>query len=181
VFTWLESIKGEIDGGLSTEWKPFSLDQQNSQESPDFMMWDHPDFPSDGVRALVAAKAAEEQGEAAFLCFHRAAFKARHDEEKNIADPDVLRDIAKDAGLDLAQLDQVMNKRETWLAMGEDHLESKRKYDTFGVPTMVFGHGQALFVKLESIPESTEERISLLQLISEMAEKRPYLRELKRP
>jgi predicted DsbA family dithiol-disulfide isomerase len=177
----LESIKTEFDGGLSIQWKTFSLDQQNSEESPDFMMWEHPDHPTQGVPALVAAKAAENQGDASFLRFHLAAFQARHDEGEDIADRGVLSNIAKEAHLDSVQFERDMDKRETWQAMGEDHLESKRKYEVFGVPTLVFGQGQAVFVKLESIPESREERISLFELISDMAEKKPYLRELKRP
>ena len=60
-------------------WNTFSLDQQNSEKGPDFMMWEHPDYPSQGVRALVAAKAAKNQGELLFLRFHLATFKARHD------------------------------------------------------------------------------------------------------
>jgi len=181
VFTWLESIKGEVEGGLSIQWKAFSLDQQNSQESPDFMMWEHPDYPSDGVPALVAGKAAKNQGDAPFLRFHLAAFKARHDEEKEIADRKLLREIARKAGLDPVRFEQDMARRETWQAVGEDHLEAKKKYNVFGVPTLVFEHGQAVFVKLASIPESKEERLSLFALISDMGAKRPYLLELKRP
>jgi len=181
VFTWLESIKTEFDGGLSIQWKPFSLDQQNSEEGPDFMMWEHPDHTTQGVPALVAAQAAKNQGDASFLRFQLAAFKARHDEQKDIADRSVLSNIAREARLDSVQFERDMDKRETWQAMGEDHLESKRKYEVFGVPTLVFGQGQAVFVKLEAIPDSKEERISLFELISEMAEKKPYLRELKRP
>jgi predicted DsbA family dithiol-disulfide isomerase len=181
VVTWLESIKSEVAGGLSIQWKAFSLDQQNSEESPDFMMWEHPDYPSRGIPALVAAKAAENQGEPLFLRFHLATFEAKHDEGKDIADRKVLRDIAKYKGLDTVRFKQDMAREETWQAVGEDHMESKRKYDVFGVPTLVFGQGKAVFVKLGSIPESREERISLFELICGMGAKRPYLLELKRP
>ena len=179
--TWLEGIKSEVAEGLSIQWKAFSLDQQNSEESPDFMMWEHRDYPSRGVPALVAAKAAKNQGEPLFLGFHLATFEARHDEGKDIADRKVLRDIAKYAGLDPVRFEQDMAREETWQAVGEDHMESKRKCGVFGVPTLVFGQGQAVFVKLDSIPESKEERVSLFELIYGMGAKRPYLLELKRP
>ena len=179
--TWLESIKAEVEGGLSIEYKTFSLDQQNSQESPDFMMWEHPDYPARGVAALAASKAAKGQGEKSFLSFHLATFRARHHEDRDIADLEVLTNIARDAGLDLARFEQDLNKKETWQAVGKDHMESKRKYDAFGVPTVVFKKGQAIFIKLGSLPESKKERLSLFGFVSDMGAKRPYLRELKRP
>ncbi len=179
--TWLESIKTEVDGGILIDWKTFSLDQQNSQEGPDFRMWEHRDYASRGVRALVAAKAAKNQGEEAFFRFHLAAFEAKHDEGKDIAHGNTLVDTARDAGLDLVRFEEDMDKEETWQAVGKDHMEARERYDVFGVPTLVFGEGQAVFVKLESLPKSKEDWVSLFEFISDMAVKRPYLLELKRP
>jgi len=177
----LDSIKTEVADGLSIQWKTFSLDQQNSEKGPDFMMWEHPDYSSRGIPALVAAKAAKNQGEPLFLRFHLAIFEARHDEGKDIADRKVLRGIVEYAGLDPVRFEQDIAREETWHAVGEDHMESKRKYGVFGVPTLVFGQEQVVFVKLGPIPESKEERISLFELIYGMGVKRPYLLELKQP
>jgi len=143
-------------------------------------MWAHPDYPSQGIPALVAAKAAKNQGKPAFMRYHLAAFDARHEEGKDIADRDVLIDIAKTAKLDLVEFEHDMASDKTWQAVGEDHTESESKYGIFGVPTLVFGKGQAVFAKLGPIPESKEERISLFELIFNMGVKKPYLRELKR-
>jgi predicted DsbA family dithiol-disulfide isomerase len=177
----LDSIINEVEGGLSVQWKTFSLEQQNTKEGPDFMIWEDQDYPSQGFMALVAAKAALKQGEAPFLRFHRATFKARHDEGKDIGDIEVLKEIAQQTDLDLARFEQDVARDETWQAAGEDHAESKEKYRVFGVPTLVFEQGEPVFVKLQSIPESREERLSLFELISDMGAKRPYLLELKRP
>jgi 2-hydroxychromene-2-carboxylate isomerase len=174
------SIKAEIPGSLAIRWKTFSLDQQKSKKGPDFMMWAHPDYPSQGIPALVAAKAAKNQGEPAFMRYHLAAFEARHEKGNDIADREVLRAIATTARLDLVEFEQDMANDKTWQAVGEDHTESKSEYGVFGVPTMAFGKGQAVFVKLSAIPESKEERISLFELIFNMGVKRPYLHELKR-
>jgi predicted DsbA family dithiol-disulfide isomerase len=177
----LETIKKDVKGGLWITWKAFLLDQQNTGEDPGFMMWEHPDYPSQGMLALVGSKAAKNQGEESFFRYHIAAFKARHDKGMDIADRNVIRDIAHEAGLDVVRFENDMDRRETWQAMGEDHLESKREYDVFGVPTLVFGRDAAVFVKLASIPASREEQISRFQSIAEMAVDRPYLLELKRP
>ena len=177
----MESIKKEVGEDFAIQWKSFSLDQQNSEKGQDFMMWEHPEYLSQSVPALVAAKAAKNQGEQLFLRFHLATFAAKHDGGKDIANQKVLRDIAKYAGLDLVRFEQDMAREETWKAVGEDHIESKEKYDVFGVPTMVFEEGQVVFVKLASIPESRHERTSLFELIYGMGAKRPYILELKRP
>ena len=177
----MEYLKTEVEEGFSIEWKAFSLEQQNSTQGKDFMMWEHPEYPSKGIPALVAAKAAKNQGESSFLNFHMAAYKARHDDGEDIADRQVLRDIAKSVDLDLDRFEKDMDRDETWQQVGKDHMESKDTYDVFGVPTLVFGRGQAVFVKLQWIPESKEERISLLELIRGMGAEMPFLLELKRP
>ncbi len=179
--TWLESIRAAVKEGLSIHWKTFSLDQQNSTEAPDFKMWEHRDYPSRGVPALAAAKAAKNQGEELFLRFHLATYKAKHDRNRDIADRKVLRDIAKDAGLDVARFEKDMEKKKTWRAVGKDHMESRKKYEVFGVPTLVFNDRNPVFVKLKSLPKSQEARISLFEFIEDMGAKRPYLLELKRP
>lgn len=129
----------------------------------------------------MASKAALNQGNSSFLKFHMATFEDLHDEGEDIGNGKVLRDIAKNVGLDLEQFNQDMKRDETWQAVGEDHTESKRKYNVFGVPTLIFGPGQAVYVKLESIPESKEERESLFNMIYHTGTERPYLLELKRP
>ena len=177
----MESIKTEVDGGLTIKWKTFSLEQQNNRKGANFRIWEQQDYPSRGVLALVASKAALNQGDSSFLKFHTATFEALHDEGEDIGDRKVLRDIAKNIGLDLGQFDQDMKIEETWQAVGEDHTESKTKYNVFGVPTLVFGQGQVVYARLKSIPESNEERVSLFDMIYHMGIERPYLLELKRP
>ena len=179
--TWRETIGLVVPGGLSIQWKAFSLEQTNSKESPDFRIWEHPEYPSKGVRALVASKCAVNQGDERFLRFHLATFTAKHDQNLDIADLGVLKRIAKDAGLDVTRFEKDMTREENWLAVGSDYMESREKYGVFGVPTLVFPEGEAVFVKLEAIPESQEERLSLFRLIFEMGDRMPYLRELKRP
>lgn len=177
----MESIKRAVEGGLAIQWKAFSLEQINSTEGPDFKIWENPKYPSRGVLALVAAKAAKNQGDEDFLKFHLAVFEAIHDKNMDISDRKVLKDIARAAGLDLARFEEDITQKETWQAVGKDYMESREKYDVFGVPTLVFGEGKAVFIKLQSIPESQRERVTLFELVFDMGAKTPYLLELKRP
>ena len=125
--TWLDQLKTEVEDGLSVEWKAFSLEQQNSTQGKDFMMWEHPEYPCKGVPALVAGKAAKNQGEESFLRFHLAAYRARHDYGEDIADRQVLKKIAKKADLDLGRFEKDMDGDKIWRQVGEDHMESKKK------------------------------------------------------
>jgi predicted DsbA family dithiol-disulfide isomerase len=177
----LGSIKTAVEGGLAIQWKAFSLDQINSTEDPGFKIWEEQEYASSGTLALVASKCAENQGEESFLAFHLATFEARHDRKMDISDIQVLKRIARDSGLDVARFEKDIARRENWRRVGRDHIESRKRYGVFGVPTLVFPKGESVFVKLEAIPESQEERLALFNLIFEMGDRMPYLLELKRP
>lgn len=178
----MESIKNTVEGGrLAIRWKTFSLEQINSTEDPDFRIWENPKYPSKGVLALVASKAAKNQGDEPFLKFHRATFETMHDKTMDISDMSLLKEVARDVGLDLARFENEITQEKTWQAVGKDHTESREKYGVFGVPTLVFGEGKPVFVKLQSIPESQKERLALFELVYRMGAKMPYLLELKRP
>ena len=99
----------------------------------------------------------------------------------DISDMSLLKEVARDVGLDLARFENEITQEKTWQAVGKDHTESREKYGVFGVPTLVFGEGKPVFVKLQSIPESQKERLALFELVYRMGAKMPYLLELKRP
>jgi predicted DsbA family dithiol-disulfide isomerase len=82
------------------------------------------------------AKWAETQpgGEA----IHAALFRAYFVEAKNIGEPEVLLQIAKQTGLDEAQAREVLEKRTHKAAVDADW-EKSRRYGVTGVPTFVMG------------------------------------------
>jgi predicted DsbA family dithiol-disulfide isomerase len=181
LFTLLERIGPAVEGGLDVEWKAFSIEQQNSAKGADFYLWEHPEQPSMGIRALAASKAAMAQGDDLFLNFHRAVFMARHRESKNIASPQVLSEIAQHAGLDMTRFAQDAFSPETRQAVGRDHLYGKKRHNLFGVPTLTVSDTAPVYLKISAIPDSDEEQRSLFDLIIHAAIKRPYLAEIKRP
>jgi len=174
----LESIKRRLDGDMTIHWKTHSLEQEDNDSG--YSVWEHPEDQTHGVLALVAAKAAQNQGDLLFGSFHMGVFRARHENHKNIADKKVLAEIAEKIGLDVPRLEKDMERRETWEAVGQDHTESVETYDAFGVPTVVFPGNSAVFIKLDALPEDLDERVSLYRFILDMAVSKPYLHELKR-
>jgi predicted DsbA family dithiol-disulfide isomerase len=177
----LKSIKNAPGADLFIEWKAFSIEQQNSRKGPDYKLWEHPENPSKGLAALAASKAAANLGEDFFLAFHEEVFKAGCVRFENIAEEGVLLGAAQRAGMDVDRFKADMKAPAFWNAVGKDHREAREIHNIFGAPTLIFDKGRPVYVKITELPPSVTERLSLFELIRDMAEDRPYLIELKRP
>jgi len=178
---WLEKIERCNEVDLSIEWKVFPLEQVNQNQGEGFRIWEHPEYPARGIAALTAAKAASRQGDALFDKFHRLVFKAYHSEGKDISQKPVLTAAAVEAGLDVQKFEKDLDLRETLESLGRDYQEARQSHNLFGVPTFVFENDEAIYVKLESVPETETEGVNLLKHIFRMGLEMPYLLELKKP
>lgn len=178
---WLKKVREEMDDGLSIRWKYFSLEQVNSQQGPGWKLWEQPDdFPSRGLWAFRAAEAASLQGEAAFERFHFALLQARHQQGRNIADLEVLTQVASVAGLEHARFREGLGQRESLSRLAEDHTFAVENFGVFGVPTIIFPGGHAVFVKMSETPPP-EECPAVFHELLQLATNRAYIQELKRP
>jgi predicted DsbA family dithiol-disulfide isomerase len=166
---------------LTINWRYFSLDQVNSREGPGWKLWSQPDdYPSRSLRAFKAAEAARRQGKEAFERYHFALLAARHDQGRNIASPEVLRDVAGTAGLDLGRFEHDLADPSILDALARDHTHAVEAHGVFGIPTLVFPGGYAVYLKIsQPVPEEEEE--SLFDEVLHIATGRPYLMEVKRP
>ena len=91
-----------------------------------------------------------------FLDVHEALFSARHDDGRDLREPEVVRDVLDSAG---APADQVMAELEAGWAHKEvrtAHEKSVNDLAVFGVPTFIVGE-QAVFVRLMTRPGSDVE------------------------
>jgi len=128
---------------------PFSLDQVHVEEGETPVWLRSLDEPQGmgGVRALLWGIAVRDVFPEKFLDFHIAAFRARHDEGKKIAEEAVLRGVAESVGLDPgAVADEVASGRPL-KALEAEHTEAVDRYAVFGVPTIIEGD-EAVFVRL---------------------------------
>jgi predicted DsbA family dithiol-disulfide isomerase len=173
-------VKESLGSELTINWRYFSLEQVNSQAGPDWKIWEQSeDFPSRGLRAFWAAEAARNQGEDAFNRFHSALLKARHEERQNIADRNTLIEVAKSVALDMARFERDLGDRKLLSKLAQDYTSAVETMGVFGTPTLVFAEEQAVFLKMS--PPPPEESLSFFAELSQLAEQRQYIQEIKRP
>ena len=147
-----EHIVEALDAGADWDvtFVPFSLNQMHVDEGqPD--VWDDPEKAAT-LRAPEVAVVVRDRFPDAFRRFHIATFAARHDEGRDIREPEVLGQILTETGLDadavLAEVD------DGWPleAYRKEHERAAQDHGVFGVPTFVAGD-QAVFVRVMSRPE----------------------------
>ena len=127
----------------------FSLDQIHVEEG-ETPVWERSlDEPQGmgGVRALLWGIAVRDAFPEHFLDFHVAAFRARHDEGKKIAEEAILRGVAESVGLDADAVAEEVASGRPLKALETEHTEAVERYAVFGVPTIIDG-GEAVFVRI---------------------------------
>ena len=177
---WLSRVKEVWEDDLQITWRYFSLEQANQQEDSEFRVWEQPDHQQPrGVWALRAGEAARRQGEEAFQRFHLNLLRARHEQQRNLEDPQVLVEVAAESGLDTQKFQQDMGDRSTLKRIAEDHTSGVEQYGVFGTPTFVFENGGTAFLKMLRPPEG--EEVALFQHLVALMQDHLYVGELKRP
>ena len=165
---------------LTINWRYFSLEQANSQQGPQWKIWEQPeDYPSRGLRAFWAAEAARRQGEAAFDSFHIALLRARHEQRRDIADVNTLIEVAESVGLEMVQFQKGLGDCQLLAKLAEDHTFAVETLGIFGTPTLVFPERQAFFLKMSLPPP--EDSLSIFTELRQLVERRRYIQEIKRP
>ncbi len=127
----------------------------------------------------MAAEAARSQGDDAFDSFHFALLRARHEAKRDIADKDVLAEVAADAGLDVTRFRSDLDDRRLLKKLAEDHTFAATSFKVFGTPTLVFDGQHAVFLKMT--PPPPDEALAMFEDVRQVAVTRRTIREIKRP
>ncbi|MBI4307218.1 MAG: DsbA family protein [Chloroflexi bacterium] len=178
---WLAEVKKVWGERLVVNWRYFSLEQVNSQEGPEWKLWEQPDsYYSRGRLAFHAAEAARRQGPEAFERFHLALLRARHEEKKDIADRAVVLDVARQARLDLPRFEADLRDRALLRRLAEDHTQAVERYGVFGTPTLVFPNGGAAYLKMRPAP-APQDALRVFEHLHQIVAGWPFITEVKRP
>jgi predicted DsbA family dithiol-disulfide isomerase len=100
-------------------------------------------LPSSSIPALTAAKCAERQGEAAFARFHDRLFTALFRDGLDIARPDVLRNLTREASLNVAHF-EADYAGEAYESVLSDCAEGTAWFGMSGLPTVILNEKLSL-------------------------------------
>ncbi len=106
--------------------------------------------------------------------------RAHHVEDRDIANPKVLIEVAMEAALDLDRFRKDLPDRNLLAKIGEDYIRGVKEHGVWGTPTLVFNGRQAAYLKLRPAPPPAES-VKLFEELFDIIYRRPYVVEVKRP
>lgn len=178
---WLRDVQRQSPDPITIRWRYFPLEQVNSKEGPEWKLWEQPDsYESRGLLAFRAAAAARQQGDDAFTRLLYAVLAARHEANRDLAQPDVLIEAARASELDLLRFERDLNDRSLLESIGSDYTEGRQQHDVFGTPTFVFPEGAAAYLKVLPPPPAAAA-LDFFDEFLTLVRDRPFVHEIKRP
>jgi predicted DsbA family dithiol-disulfide isomerase len=178
--SWLRDVRSQLGGSLVVNWRFFPLEQVNSENGPDWKVWEQPvEHRTRGWEGFRAAVAALNQGDDAFERFHFGWFAALHDTPMGVKRPTVF-EVAAKVGLDVEQFERDFSNPELWARVAEDYEHGREQFGVFGTPTIVFPNGASAYVQTRPAPPAGEA-LDVWKDFVELVADRPYIKEIKRP
>jgi hypothetical protein len=133
----------------SVRWLPFSLAQVHIAEG-ETDIWQRPDDDS-GLLALQAGVVVRDSFPESFLETHVALFALRHDEGRHLRDPEEIRRVLTENGVDADAVFDEIATGGPLATIRDEHTTAAQDNEMWGVPTFVHGD-QSVFVRLMERP-----------------------------
>lgn len=161
---------------LEVEFLPFCLNQVHVEEGrPD--VWDDPTKATD-LLALQVGMVVKDWFPQSFHDVHLAIFRARHDEDRDIREEEVLRSVLRPHGLAGPVFALIC---EGWpvVSLRKAHEAQVAEHQVFGVPTFTVGD-QSVFVRLMTRPDGDADVAKrTITRVLDLIEGAPELNEYK--
>jgi 2-hydroxychromene-2-carboxylate isomerase len=171
---WIRTVRDEI--GVEVAWRFFSLEEINRAEGkkhPWERSWSY------GWSLMRVGALLRRRDMAELDAWYAAIGAALHGDGHKPHDPEVARVLLGQIGLDGHLLDEAIEDPTTHDDVMADH-ERVVSAGGFGVPTLIFADGQALFGPVVKDPPTGEDAIKLWGLVTGWLEF-PDLYEIQRP
>jgi hypothetical protein len=174
-----EVVVRALEAGAPVEvgFRAFSLSQVHLEEG-DPPVWQPGAEPASGVLALQWGLAVRDELPERFPAVHLALFAARHDQGRDINDPEVLAGAVASAGVDPDEVAKLVASGRPAAALAADHTWAADTSRVFGVPTFVADR-RAVFVRLMNRPGSPADARTTLDRVLAMVEDWDDLNEFK--
>ena len=167
----------ETGAPFQPDFRAFSLSQVHLEEG-EAPVWQPGAELRSGVRALQWGLAVRDELPERFPEVHLALFAARHDQGRDLNDPEVVAAAVAAAGVDPDEVAKLVAAGGPAAALAADHTRAVETSRVFGVPTFVTGH-RAVFVRLMDRPGTPDAARSTLERVLAMVEDWPDLNEFK--
>jgi 2-hydroxychromene-2-carboxylate isomerase len=171
---WIREVRRET--GLDVTWRFFSLEEINREEGkkhPWERAWSY------GWSMMRIGALLRRQDMDLLDRWYAKAGRALHVEGRKPHDPDVARLLLKEMELDPALVDEAIEDPSTGEEVMSEH-QRVAALGGFGVPTMVFEDGQAIFGPVLIDPPQGAAAVRLWRHVCGWREF-PHLYEMKRP
>jgi DSBA-like thioredoxin domain len=174
-----EVVVRALDAGApyQVEYRAFSLSQVHLAEG-ERPVWAPEAAPASGVLALQWGLAVRDELPERFPDVHLALFAARHDQGRDLNDPEVLAAAVASAGVDPGEVEKLVAGGRPAAALADDHTWAVDTRRVFGVPTFI-GDRRAVFVRLMERPDGPETARATLERVLGLVEDWPDLNEFK--
>jgi len=172
----VEALRG--GAGWDVTFTPFSLMQAHVEDGGT-PVWEQAE-KARGVLALEAGIVVRDRFPERFFDAHLALFGARHDEGKELGDPDVVREALTSSGVTADAVFAEIDNGWPLDALRSAHEKSVGEHEVFGVPTFETA-ADAVFVRLMTRPAGDSARArATIQRVLDLLEDHPELNEFKR-
>lgn len=158
---------------------PFSLGQVHVEEGAP-SVWEKPEQDG-GIIALQAGVVVRDDYPDRFPAVHRALFAARHDDALKLDDPQVVRDVLREHGVDEQAVFDRIDSGQALDQVKADHEHYAASHSVWGVPTFITG-AEAVFVRLmHRSPAGSDpaESIRTIERVVDLVGGWPDLNEFK--
>jgi len=159
------------------DFRAFSLSQVHLEEG-ETPVWEPGAEPRSGVLALQWGLAVRDELPERFPDVHLALFAARHDQGRDLNDPEVLAAAVASGGVDPDEVAKLVAGGAPAAALAADHTWAADTARVFGVPTFVTDR-RAVFVRLMGRPDTPAAARATLDRVLAMVEDWPDLNEFK--
>ncbi|MGC8465958.1 MAG: DsbA family oxidoreductase [Acidimicrobiales bacterium] len=174
-----EHLVTALQGGApwKVDFVPFSLGQVHVEEGG-LSVWDDPSKENE-LLAVAAGLTVHHQLPEAFLDFHRAMFRARHDLAQDISDWNVIAKVLGEHQINAELVYKAIEQGDILAEYRERHTDSVERLAVFGVPTFIIGE-TATFVRVMTRPTGDPQHsIDLITSLLNVMGQHPEFNEIK--
>lgn len=173
---WIRAVREQI--GLDVRWRFFSLEEINRVEGKKHPWQRAWSFGWSQMRIAAYLRRSHDGNEAVDR-WYEAVGQAFHEDGRATHVPDVQREVLREAGFDPGVVDCAIDDPTTTDEVRADHEHVVKTHGAFGVPTIVFPDGSAIYQQIVPAPTG-DDALDLFDLTVAF-NRFPHLSELRHP